>query len=91
MSNMTPFEIRLELLKMAKDLLTEEYHGDRERVVRDWEMKIESAKVQGQTVPDHPNLPTFPTENDIITKAAQLNGFVSQTTTPEIKTKKQNS
>jgi hypothetical protein len=91
MSNMTPFEIRLELLKMAKDLLTEEYYGKRERVVRDWEMKIESAQVQGQIVPDHPDLPTFPTENDIIAKAASLNGFVSQTTTPEIKTKKQNS
>jgi len=26
MSNMTPFEIRLELLKMAKDMLSEEYY-----------------------------------------------------------------
>ena len=32
MSNMTPFEIRLELLKMAKEMLTEDYYGRREQI-----------------------------------------------------------
>ena len=27
MSNMTPFEIRLELLKMARDMLNDDYYG----------------------------------------------------------------
>ena len=36
MSNMTPFEIRLELLKMARDMLSEEYHGKREVVNSGW-------------------------------------------------------
>lgn len=93
MSNMTPFEIRLELLKMAKDMLTEEYYGKRDQISQDWQVKVESAKLNGQVIPDHPALPTYPSENDIITKAASLNGFVSLTqSTPEVKiTKKSNS
>ena len=44
MSNMTPFEIRLELLKMAKDMLNDEYYGKREQISNDWQTKVESAK-----------------------------------------------
>ena len=77
MSNMTPFEIRLELLKMAKDMLTEDYYGKREQVSNDWSSKVDVAKINGGTIPDHPGFPTYPTETDIIAKAAALNGFVS--------------
>jgi hypothetical protein len=47
MSNLTPFEIRLELLKMAKDMLNDEYFGKREQIGNDWHMKVESAKLNG--------------------------------------------
>ena len=77
MSNLTPFEIRLELLKMAKDMLTEEYFGKREQISNDWTSKVESAKLNGGVIPDHPGFPAFPSENDIIFKAQALNGFVS--------------
>jgi len=77
MSNMTPFEIRLELLKMAKDMLTEEYYGKREVISNDWQMKVESAKLNGGVLPDHPGFPPYPAETEIIVKAQQLNGFVS--------------
>ena len=77
MSNMTPFEIRLELLKMAKDMLTEDYYGKRESISQDWTVKVEVAKLNGGTIPDHPGYPTYPNEKDIITKAQELNGFVS--------------
>jgi hypothetical protein len=77
MSNLTPFEIRLELLKMAKDMLTEEYYGKREVVSNDWQTKVESAKINGGTIPDHPGYPSYPVEQDIIIKAQVLNGFVS--------------
>jgi hypothetical protein len=77
MSNMTPFEIRLELLKMAKDMLSDEYYGKREQISNDWQTKVESAKLNGGTIPDHPGFPAFPSENDIISKAQTLNGFVS--------------
>jgi proteasome lid subunit RPN8/RPN11 len=78
MSNMTPFEIRLELLKMAKDMLSEEYYAKREQVSNDWSIKVEVAKLNGGTVPDHPGFPPYPSETDIIAKAQTLNGFVSQ-------------
>ena len=80
MSNMTPFEIRLELLKMAKDMLNDEYYGKREQISNDWQTKVESAKLNGGTIPDHPGFPAIPSENDIIAKAQVLNGFVSNIT-----------
>jgi hypothetical protein len=78
MSNMTPFEIRLELLKMAKDMLVEEYHGKKEQVSQDWHVKVENARHAGGVPPEHPAMPSFPTEAEIVAKATQLNGFVSQ-------------
>ena len=77
MSNMTPFEIRLELLKMAKDMLTDSYFSEKSRLSEDWHVKVDSAKLNGQPIPEHPVYPPYPTENDIISKAQTLNGFVS--------------
>jgi hypothetical protein len=81
MSNLTPFEIRLELLKMAKELLMEQYYSDKDRLQQEWHVKVDVAKLNGQTIPDHPIFPTYPSENDIINKAQSLNGFVSNTPT----------
>lgn len=77
MSNMTPFEIRLELLRMAKDMLADDYFGKREQISNDWSTKVDSAKINGGIIPDHPGFPAYPSENDIILKAQALNGFVS--------------
>ena len=77
MSNMSPFEIRLELLKMAKDMLNDEYYGKRESLSNDWSCKVETARHAGLTPPDHPGFPAFPSETEIIAKAQVLNGFVS--------------
>lgn len=88
MSNLTPFEIRLELLKMAKDLLLEEYHSNKDRLQQEWHVKVESAKLNGQPIPEHPAFPTYPTETDIINKAQSLNGFVSNITTEKTTSKK---
>ncbi len=74
---MTPFEIRLELLKMAKDMLSDEYYGKREQISNDWTTKVDSAKINGGTIPDHPGFPAYPSEAEIIAKAQVLNGFVS--------------
>lgn len=78
MANLTPFEIRLELLKMAKEMLAEEYYGKKEQVTQDWQVRVENARHAGSVPPDHPAMPTYPTEADIVAKAAALNGFVSQ-------------
>ena len=88
MSNLTPFEIRLELLKMARDMLTEEYYGKRDQLSHDWQVKVESAKLNGQVVPDHPALPPYPTESEIIAKAQALNGFVSNISAEKTQSKK---
>ncbi len=88
MSNLTPFEIRLELLKMAKELLLEDYNSSKERLVNEWQVKVESAKLNGQAIPDHPAFPTYPTENEIIAKAQALNGFVSNITAEKSQSKK---
>ena len=88
MSNLTPFEIRLELLKMAKELLLEEYHSNKDRLTNEWQVKVESAKLNGQAIPDHPTLPPYPSESEIIAKAQALNGFVSNITAEKTQSKK---
>jgi hypothetical protein len=90
---MTPYEIRLELLKMAKDMLTDDYHTKRDALQQQWLTQVDSAKIAGTQSPDFPALPAFPTEDEIVKKAEALNQFVSQTTPqPEVKiTKKTNS
>ena len=77
MSNMTPFEIRLELLKMAKELLLEEFYSKKDLLISEWNIKADMAKIHGQPIPDSPSIPPYPTEADIINKASTLNGFVS--------------
>lgn len=88
MSNMTPFEIRLELLKMAKDMLSDDYFGKREAISNQWSTDCETAKLNGQEPPKHPGYPSFPSEQEIINKAKSLNDFVSNITITDIKTTK---
>jgi len=89
---MTPYEIRLELLKMAKDMLTDEYYGKREIISNQWSTKVEESKINGTPSPEHPGFPPFPTEEEIVKKAEALNQFVSQTPPQtEVKTKKSTS
>jgi hypothetical protein len=89
MSNMTPFEIRLDLLKMAKDMLTDSYFSEKDRLSADWNVKVDSAKLNGLPIPEHPTYPPYPSETDVINKAQLLNGFVSniQTETKTSSTK----
>ena len=79
MSNMSPFEIRLELLRMAKDMLVDEHYGKRQIVDFNWQQKVELSKQSGTAPPDHPGYPGFPTETEVTAKAEALNNFVSQT------------
>jgi hypothetical protein len=90
MSNLTPFEIRLELLKMAKDMLNDEYYGKREVISNEWSTKVEVAKINGGEMPVHPGFPAYPSEVEIISKAQTLNGFVSNIP-QDIKTSKKST
>ena len=91
MSNMTPFEIRLELLKMAKDMLADDYYGKREVISNEYASKCEVARIHGTEIPVHPGFPAYPSETDIIAKANALNGFVSQIPTTQEKTSKKST
>jgi hypothetical protein len=88
MSNMTAFEIRLELLKMSRDMLGDDYFGKREQISNQWSTDCETAKINGQEPPKHPGYPPFPSEQEIINKAKTLNDFVSNITITDTKTTK---
>jgi hypothetical protein len=88
MSNMTAFEIRLELLKMARDMLGDDYFGKRETISNQWSTDCETAKINGQEPPKHPGYPPFPSEQEVINKAKTLNDFVSNITITDTKTTK---
>lgn len=91
MSNMTPFEIRLELLKMAQTMLEQDYYGKREVIANEYATKCEIAKIHGSEVPVHPGFPSYPSEADVIAKATTLNGFVSQIPVTQEKTSKKST
>ncbi len=69
-------------------MLTEEYYGKRDQLSHDWQVKVESAKLNGQAIPDHPALPPYPSESEIIAKAQALNGFVSNISAEKTQSKK---
>jgi hypothetical protein len=80
---LTPFEIRLEVLKMAKELLVEEYHTQRSALEQDFFSKSDIEKYamscnKAYVMPEYPKMPEFPTEKDIMRKAKHLNEFISK-------------
>lgn len=75
----TPFEIRLELLKMAKEMLEADYFSTKERLQTEWQIKVGRSNETNEPLPEHPAIPPFPTATDIIEKAKTLNTFVSNT------------
>lgn len=79
MQNSNPFAIRLELINLAKDLLTDEYHTKKEYVMEQWRLNVELSRNTGGVPIGAPVLPAFPTEADILRKAEALNQFVSKT------------
>lgn len=58
-------------------MLTDSYFSEKDRLSEDWHVKVDSAKLNGQPIPEHPNYPPYPSETDVINKAQLLNGFVS--------------
>ena len=79
---MSPFEVRLEILKMAQGLVSDEYSYRRCAAIEQWQTQVESARLSGAALPNMPELPPFPSETDIIVKANSLNAFVSNS--PEV-------
>lgn len=73
----TPFEIRLELLKMAKEMLEQDYHTHKDMLRQMWEIEVVRANETNAPIPSSPIIPPFPTAFEVIEKARTLNAFVS--------------
>ena len=69
----TPYEIRLELLTLAKEILQAPVYQKRESLSDEYHSKLNDAN-RG-TLP-YPTMPDFPSTADIISKAEELKKFV---------------
>lgn len=71
----TPYEIRLELLKMANEVLNTPVFQTREALLQEYHSKLTDANRETLAFP---TLPVFPTSTDIIVKAEELKKFIDQ-------------
>jgi hypothetical protein len=71
-TNKNPFEIRLELLRMAKDMLCDAYYAERDVIMREYDAHLSQGRIAAK-----PILPEYPSEAKIIEKATLLNAFIS--------------
>lgn len=71
----TPYEIRLELLNLAKEILQAPVYEQRNRLGDEYHSKLTDAN--RATLP-FPTMPDFPSTADIISKAEELKKFVDQ-------------
>jgi len=73
--NKNGYEIRTEILDMAKGLISEEYHSK----FRGWEMSVAKDEKTGQVVTTVA-MPTFPGLDKILETAEKMYSFVNQNT-----------
>jgi len=75
----TPYEIRFDLLTLAKEILFEPIHNKRGDIRDEFFAKRETVPGAEDKVPKipFPEMPDFPTSADIIAEAEKLNRFVS--------------
>ena len=87
MSTIAPngYQLRLELLKMSKEMLEQDWHANREMLTRQWEQEVNLVQIRAhnmdqpvEAVPAQPAFRPFPTEEEIIKKAKVLNEFIAQ-------------
>ena len=69
----TPYEIRLELLHLAKEILHTPVFQSREAKMQEYHSKLTEANRESHPFPA---LPDFPTSADIIARAEELKKFV---------------
>ena len=69
----TPYEIRLEILKLANEVLVTPVFQRREALIQEYHCKFETDKQA-----TFPSLPDFPNTDSILAEAEKLNKFVSQ-------------
>ena len=70
--NKTGYEIRTDILEMAKSRVTEEFHIK----FHGWELTASRDEKTGQIV-NAVNMPTFPGIEDVLATAEKMYGFVN--------------
>jgi hypothetical protein len=73
------YMIRLEVLKMAREMAEQDYHSKREALLREWQSNREvyPGKEDQFVIPTFPTLPDFPSPEDIKVKASELYTFIT--------------
>ena len=77
------YTIRLELLKMAKDMLEQDWHASRQVTQQQWEHQVNLAQRTAardsltEAITPAPTFRPFPSEAEIISTATALNQFIS--------------
>jgi hypothetical protein len=71
--NKNGYEIRTEILEMAKDLVSQDFHVK----FQGWEMTAERDQKTGQIV-SRVNMPEFPGLDKVLETAEKMYGFVNQ-------------
>ena len=71
----TPYEIRLELLKMANEILATPVFQKRQALTEEYHSKLTD---NNRNKLPYPTLPDFPTSTEIVAKAEELKKFVDQ-------------
>lgn len=72
----SPFELRLEIINTARDLLEKQFALNKEIAMATWNLSVEAAKTARGSVPDAPSL-TYPTIDDVLELATKMNDFIS--------------
>lgn len=69
----TPYEIRLELIRIANEVLVTPIFQTRDALMQEFHNRFDTDKSAS-----FPSLPNFPSTEDILVEAEKLNKFVSQ-------------
>ena len=72
----TPFEIRLEILDMAKGIVMADYYAKQNWIREKWEFESSTARDTGGALPNRPENPEFPSSEQILEKAKELKAFI---------------
>lgn len=76
MSEKSPFELRMDMFQVARDMLEKQFELNREIAVTTWNYAVEAAKAAQKAMPTAPVL-NYPTFEEILALATKMNSFVS--------------
>jgi hypothetical protein len=69
----TPYEIRFDLLQLAREILSQPIYEEVNARKEKWHGLSDALR----NTTEYPTMPTFPSSTEIISKAEELNKFVS--------------